>query len=75
MNKMLTDVVANLNGRSPEKDGKRVTFQKATEEKGNPSNLRWITMLGLPTMNKYRTWRQRDWRNQQAPEALDVFFR
>ena len=75
MNKMLTDIVANLNGRADrsEKDGKRVTFQKAMEAKGNPSNLRWLTMLGLPTMNKYRTWRQRDWQERLDSVAANLF--
>ena len=75
MNKMLTDIVPNLNGRSDRegKDGKRVTFQKATEGKGNPNNLRWITMLGLPTMDKYRTWRQRDWQERLDSVAANLF--
>ena len=75
MNKMLTDIVPNLNDRSDSegKDGKRVTFQKATEGKGNPNNLRWITMLGLPTMNKYRTWRQRDWQGRLDSVAATLF--
>ena len=75
MNKMLTDIVANLNGRSDRsgKDGKRVTFQKAMEAKGNPSNLRWITMIGLPTMNKYRSWRTQDWQERLDNAAANLF--